>query len=57
MEAGYDYFGNCIQNQKRQLDEYKQKFDEQLMAFADMEDGKRNRWCYYDLLRRGAIKR
>lgn len=57
ISAGYSYLGNCIQKQKQELDDYKAEFEEQLMSFADMEDGKRNRWCYYDLLRRGAITR
>ena len=57
ISAGYSYLGNCIQKQKQELDEFKAEFETQLMSFADMEDGKRNRWCYYDLLRRGAITR
>lgn len=57
IAAGYSYFGNCIQKQKEQLEEYRADYEGQLMAFADMEDGKVSRWCYYDLLRRGAITR
>lgn len=57
LEAGYNYFGACVQRQKETIDAYKAEFDRQLMSFADMDEGKRNRWCYYDLLRRGAITR
>ena len=57
LDAGYDYFGDCIRKQREAIDAYKKAFDDQLMAFADMDDAKRNRWCYYDLLRRGAITR
>ena len=57
IRTGYNFFGACIQRQKQELDDYKAAFDEQLMRFADMDDGKRNRWCYYDLLKRGAITR
>lgn len=57
LEVGYDYFGKCIQRQRETIDAYKAEFDRQLMSFADMDDGKRNKWCYYDLLRRGAITR
>ena len=57
LSAGYNYFGNCIRTQIEQIEAYKREFDAQLIAFADMDEGKRNRWCYYDLLRRGAITR
>lgn len=57
LNAGYNYFGECIKRQRREIEEYKADFDRQVMNFADMDDGKRNRWCYYDLLRRGAISR
>ena len=57
LAAGYNYFGECINRQRENIDTYKREFDSQLMSFADMTEGKRNRWCYYDLLRRGAITR
>ena len=57
LAAGYNYFGESIKRQREAIDAYKAEFERQLMAFADMDDGKRNRWCYYDLLRRGAITR
>lgn len=57
LNAGYNYFGECIKRQRREIEKYKEEFDRQIMSFADMDDGKRNRWCYYDLLRRGAISR
>ena len=57
LDAGYNYFGDCIRKQREAIDAYKKAFDDQLMAFTDMDDAKRNRWCYYDLLRRGAITR
>jgi len=57
LNAGYDYFGDCIKRQTEAIANYKAEFDRQLMSFADMDEGKRNRWCYYDLLRRGAIIR
>ena len=57
LDAGYNYFGESIRKQREQIDAYKKEYDEQLMAFADMDDAKRDRWCYYDLLRRGVITR
>ncbi len=55
LKAGHDYFGKGIKGKMEEIEAYKTKFDEELMSFADMDDKKRNRWCYYDLLRRGAI--
>lgn len=55
IAAGYDYFGNCIQNQIKTIDSYKAEFDAQVDEFKSMEDEKVNRWCYYDLKKRGAI--
>lgn len=57
LEAGYDYFGSCISRQREMIAAYKAEFDAQLMSFADMTEEKRNRWCYYDMLRRGVITR
>ena len=57
LEAGYDYFGSCITRQREMIAAYKAEFDAQLMAFSDMTEEKRNRWCYYDMLRRGVITR
>ncbi len=55
LEVGYDYYGNSIQTQIREMNEYKERFDEQLMALSDFDEKKTQRWCYLDLLRRGAI--
>ena len=55
LECGYDYFGNCITRQREEIAAYKEKFDAEVMSFAEKSDAERNKWCYYDLLRRGAI--
>lgn len=55
LNAGYNYFGECITKQREYIDKFKKEFEDQLMAFHEMDEGKRNRWCYYDLLRKGAI--
>ena len=55
LNAGYSYFGNSIQEQKRKLEAYEKEYHEQLMAFATMKDGEVDRWCYFDILRRGVI--
>ena len=57
LENGYDYFGSSIRKQRADIDEYKARFDEQMDRFKEMEsDSKVNRWCYYDLKKRGAIE-
>jgi signal transduction protein with GAF and PtsI domain len=55
LEAGYDYFGKAITDQRNMIDEYKKKFEAQLDSFKEMEDSKVNRWCYYDMKKRGVI--
>lgn len=56
LEVGYTYFGACIQRQKAMIDEYKKCFDEQMDVFKAMEEKAVNRWCFYDLKKRGAIE-
>lgn len=56
LNAGYDYFGNSIRKQMKEIDEYKAEFDRQMDEFKTMEDAAVNRWCYYDMKKRGAIE-
>ena len=56
LNAGYDYFGQSIQNQRMAIDTYKRLFDQELDMFADMDEKQVNRWCYYDMVKRGAIE-
>ena len=55
LDAGYDPKGKSIQTQIKEIAEYKKAVDDKLEEFADMEEVKVNRWCYYDLKRRGVI--
>lgn len=55
LECGYDYFGQSITKQREEIAAYKEKFDAEVMSFAEKSDAERNKWCYYDMLRRGAI--
>lgn len=55
LNAGYDYFGKSITEQRAMIESYKHEFDEQMKKFRDMEMGKVQHWCYFDLKRRGAI--
>lgn len=56
LKNGYDFFGKSIQDQIEMINEYKAEFDRQMIAFADMEEKKVNRWCFYDMKRRGVIE-
>ena len=56
LECGYDYFGKSITEQREAIETYKAKFDDELMSFAEKTDEQRNKWCYYDMLRRGVIE-
>jgi uncharacterized protein (DUF2252 family) len=56
LKAGYNYFGNSIQKQVADIDAYKAQFDKQMDEFKFMENQAVNRWCFYDLKKRGAIE-
>lgn len=56
LNAGYDYFGTSITKQRQIIDTYKQQFDAELDSFKSMDDKQVNRWCFYDMKKRGAIE-
>lgn len=55
LDAGYNPNGHSIRKQKVNYEEYQMKFEREMDMFKTMEDAKVNRWCYYDLKKRGAI--
>ena len=55
LNAGYNYFGKAIQNQQETIKAYKRQFDAEIDSFKSMDEKSVNRWCYYDLIKRGAI--
>lgn len=55
LAAGYDYFGKSIQRQKQEIAKYEAEFERQLDKFKSMSDDEVNRWCFYDMKKRGAI--
>ena len=55
LNNGYDWFGKSITDQRNMIENYKKKFDEQMDRFKEMEDNTVNRWCYYNLKKRGVI--
>ena len=56
LNAGYDYFGTSITKQRQIINTYKQQFDAELDSFKSMDDKQVNRWCFYDMKKRGAIE-
>ena len=55
LNVGYDSNGKSIRDQKQALDEYIKEYHKDLDMFKYMEDIEVNRWCFYDLKKRGAI--
>lgn len=55
LDAGYNPSGYSIRKQTVDMETYKRGFDVQMDLFKNMEDAQVNRWCYYDLKKRGAI--
>ncbi len=57
IEAGWKYKSARVQNEIRILNEFNGEYKMNLGRFGGMTDEEVNRYCYYDLLRRGAISR
>lgn len=55
LSHGYDYFGKSIQTQKDEIARYEAQFEKELDSFKSMSDEEVNRWCFYDMKKRGAI--
>jgi hypothetical protein len=55
LNAGYNPLGNSIKMQLAEIESYRASIDSKLEEFAKMDEKSVNRWCYYDLKRRGAI--
>ena len=53
--AGYDLLGMNIQRQIIEIKEYESEYEMQIEDFGYMTVEEVDRWCYYDLKRRGAI--
>ena len=55
LAAGYDYYGKSISEQRAEIDAYKAETDRKLGSFAFLTEKEVNRYCFYDMKRRGAI--
>ena len=56
ISAGYDFSGKIIQNQIQAINNYKSKFDAEVDSFKAMDEKAVNRWCFYDMKKRGVIE-
>lgn len=55
LDAGYDYFGKSITQQREDIDNYKKKFDEEVEMLKNKTPKETEHWCKLDLKKRGAI--
>lgn len=55
LAVGYNPDGPCIRKQAAEIEIKQINFDSQMERFKYMGDAKVNRWCYYDLKKRGVI--
>lgn len=55
LDAGYDPNGKSIRESREELEEYRNEYFKNLDMFRHMEDKDVNRWCFYDMKKRGAI--
>ena len=56
LDAGYNPNGQSILKQKIMIDNYRKNIEENLRKFAEMTEADVNRFCYYSLVRSGAIE-
>lgn len=55
LANGYDYFGKSITTQRQDIERYQREFDQQMDDFKYMDEKQVNRWCFYDMKKRGVI--
>ena len=56
LAAGYSYFGRSAEKQRAAIEAYKIQFDSEMDYLATLDEKKCERWCYMDLVKRGAIE-
>lgn len=55
LNAGYDYYGKSITEQRKDIEQFKANFDADMDKIGKMEPNKVQHWCYLRLLKLGAI--
>lgn len=56
LSNGYDYFDACMVKQRRDIESYKKDTNRTLDLFKTMDEKAVNRWCFYDMKKRGVIE-
>lgn len=56
LANGYDYFGKTITTQRADIERYQRQFDNEVDSFKVLDDKQVNRWCFYDMKKRGVIE-
>jgi hypothetical protein len=57
LEAGYDPFGNSITNSINELVKYKSRCEMEMKIIQEtLNSEQANRWCWFELVKRGAIE-
>lgn len=56
LHAGYNPLGRSIKRQKLEIDQYTANLHAQMDTFHKMNEKEVNRWCFYDMKKRGAIE-
>ena len=57
LQAGFKWTGQHVQHEVKILKEFDSKYRDGLEKFKYMDEREVQRWCYFDLLKRGAITR
>ena len=55
LDAGYSYYGKSMIEQREMIDKYHKETMDTYEMFKTMQDNEVDRWCFYDLKKRGAI--
>ena len=56
LSCGYDPTGAAITRQRAEIDQYIKAYNAQLDNFVNMSDEQTNKFCYYDMIKRGVIE-
>lgn len=56
IEVGYDINGDNIKGQLKAIDDYSIDINCHLLQFSSMSNKEVQRWCKYDMIRRGVIE-
>ena len=56
IDVGYDINGDNIKSQLKAIDDYSIDINRHLSQFSTMTDKEVQRWCKYDMIRRGVIE-